>query len=508
MRKASKIMCLLVATLLIISGLFTGCGKATDNGTSTATSTVSSGSTAVESTAIDTSKAVDLSMYLIGAPAKDYDPVVAEVNKKLKTDLNASVTINWIGWGDFGTKYPLILASGEPIDLIYASTWLNFYTQAQKGAFMAIEELAPKYAPASLAETTPDFLAQATVNGHLYGLPPTFYQDAMMGYIVRGDLMKKYGMTSINNIDDYGKYLDAVVKNDKKFDPTGFMATSDGLDLFYAAEMNLYNILRSSPYYVDLNDPNAKIVNLMDRPETPAYFAKMKEWSDKGYWPKSVLSNKDENMFRDGKAASRIHGMDAWKSLSIEHPEYDLQYYPGWPFSFKTAAMQDGMAIPAASKNPERALMFLEKLRQDQSYYNLLTYGIEGKHYEITPDDQIKALNIDAFALEGYCSWGFKSLKFFKEPVGAPAKLKEVKDKVKSLTVENKYVLFVPNLDPIKNETAAVLNVMQQYAVPMNYGYVEPVKGLATLKEKLKAAGSEKVMAELQKQLDEYLKTK
>ncbi|HEY5586162.1 MAG TPA: ABC transporter substrate-binding protein [Ruminiclostridium sp.] len=508
MRKASKIMCLLVATLLIISGLFTGCGKATDNGTSTATSTVSSGSTAVESTAIDTSKAVDLSMYLIGAPAKDYDPVVAEVNKKLKTDLNASVTINWIGWGDFGTKYPLILASGEPIDLIYASTWLNFYTQAQKGAFMAIEELAPKYAPASLAETTPDFLAQATVNGHLYGLPPTFYQDAMMGYIVRGDLMKKYGMTSIDNIDGYGKYLDAVVKNDKKFDPTGFMATSDGLDLFYAAEMNLYNILRSSPYYVDLNDPNAKIVNLMDRPETPAYFAKMKEWSDKGYWPKSVLSNKDENMFRDGKAASRIHGMDAWKSLSIEHPEYDLQYYPGWPFSFKTAAMQDGMAIPAASKNPERALMFLEKLRQDQSYYNLLTYGIEGKHYEITPDDQIKALNIDAFALEGYCSWGFKSLKFFKEPVGAPAKLKEVKDKVKSLTVENKYVLFVPNLDPIKNETAAVLNVMQQYAVPMNYGYVEPVKGLATLKEKLKAAGSEKVMAELQKQLDEYLKTK
>ena len=63
------------------------------------------------------------------------------------------------------------------------------------------------------------------------------------------------------------------------------------------------------------------------------------------------------------------------------------------------------------------------------------------------------------------------------------------------------------NYDPVKNEYAAVLNVMQQYYLPLKLGYVDPVKGLAALKEKLKAAGVEKVQAEMQKQLDAFVKT-
>lgn len=511
MRKASKTVGLLMVVLFALTSVLTGCGSAANNTNTTTAATekaTTAGSTAAQSTALDTSKPVDLVMYLLGSPAKDYDAVLAEVNKKLKQDLNATVAVNWIGWGDFSTKYPLVLASGEPIDLIYASTWLNYYTQAQKGAFMPIEKLAPVYAPKSYAETTPDFMQQATVNGHLYALPPTFFQNSNMGYIVRGDLMKKYGMTSINSMDDYGKYLDAVAKNDKNLDPTGFYANSDGLDKYYATELNLYDILQVqySPLYVDLSDPNGKIINYLERPEMPAFYAKMKEWGDKGYWSKSVLSNKDGDLLKEGKAASKLHNIDTWRSLYIEHPEYDLQYYPGWAYAFKTAAMQDGMAIPSSAKNPERALMFLEKLRQDESYYDLLTYGIQGKDYEVTSDNQLKALNVDVFAPEGYCSWGFKTLKFYKDPVGTPASLPAVKEKIQSLVKENRFLLFTPNIDPVKNENAAVMNVMQQYEVPLRYGYVDPVKGLATLNQKLKEAGIDKLIAGLQKQMDEYLK--
>lgn len=90
---------------------------------------------------------------------------------------------------------------------------------------MPLEELAPKYAPKSYAELSEDFLDQATINGHMYGFPPTFFQYNCMGYIVRGDLMKKYGMTEIKNMEDYGKYLDNVVKNDPQLDPSGLMTT-------------------------------------------------------------------------------------------------------------------------------------------------------------------------------------------------------------------------------------------------------------------------------------------
>ena len=520
MRKASKFLILLVLAIFIMSSVFTGCagggpttttqkpGETTTANESAATTTESVATTASASTSADISEPADLLMYLIGAPAVDYGLVLDEANKKLKTDLNATLTVNWVGWADFGTQYPLLLASGDPIDLIYASTWTNYYSNAQKGAFMAIEDLVKVYAPLSYAETTPDFIAQSTVGGHLYALPPSFFQYANMGYIVRGDLMKKYGMTTIDTMDDYGKYLAAVVANDPDLDPAGFISSSDGLDTYFAADLGLYSILKTqySPFWVDINDPESKIFNLYERPEVPAYFAKMKEWSDNGYWSKSILSNKDDRMFIDGKAASRLHNQDSFRSAYIERPEWDVQFYTNGTFTNKTAAMQDGMAIPAAAKNPERALMFLEKLRQDQSYYNLFTYGIEGKHYEITADDKLKALDLEAFAPEGYCSWGFKSLKFYKEPVGSPPTLPALRAKLEGMAIDNKFILFTPDFEPVKNEMAAVNNVIQQYRLPLSYGYVDPVAGLATLNENLKTAGSEVIIAEMQKQLDAFLK--
>ena len=520
MRKTVKILTLLTALMLVFGLVLTGCtgagqttttttGEGTTAGTTAGTTVETTAGTTAETTAaaIDISKQADLLMYLIGAPAVDYNLVLEAANVKLKTDLNATLTVNWVGWADFGTQYPLLLASGDPIDLIYASTWTNYYSNAQKGAFLAIEELAKTYAPQSLAETTPDFIEQSTVGGHLYAIPASFFQYANMGYIVRGDLMKKYGMTTIDSMDDYGKYLAAVVENDPDLDPAGFISSSDGLDTYFAADLGLYSILKNqySPFWVDVNDPEAKIFNLYERPEVPAYFAKMKEWSDKGYWSKSILSNKDDRMFIDGKAASRLHNQDSFRSAYIERPEWDVQFYTNGTFTTKTAAMQDGMAIPAAAKNPERALMFLEKLRQDQVYYNLFTYGIEGKHFEITADDKLKALDLEAFAPEGYCSWGFKSLKFYKEPVGSPPALPVLREKLKSMAIDNKFVLFTPDFEPVKNEMAAVNNVIQQYRLPLSYGYVDPVAGLATLNENLKTAGSEKIIAEMQKQLDAYL---
>ncbi|MCM8710039.1 extracellular solute-binding protein [Clostridium sp. SYSU_GA19001] len=496
MKTISKIMSLCLAATLA-SSVLSGCSSSKTTGSD------SKGT-------VDTSKPVELSMYLIGSPARDYDQVLAELNKKAKADLNATVKVSWIGWGDFSTKYPLVLASGEPIDLIYTATWLNFYQQAQKGAFKALEEIGPKYAPKSFAAEPKEALKQATIDGHIYALPANFNNYNTYGVMVRGDLMKKYGITDIKTIDDYGKYLDAVTKNDKNLDPAGMYNTQTPIDGLYFFSQNLYpltgDVATNSPFWIDVNDPSGKIVNIVDRPDMPDFLKKMKEWSDKGYWPKSVLSNKDNEMLNTGKAASLMHNMDTWVGNYIRNPQYDLKYYnfvsPSYPLSY----IQDAMAIPASSQNPERALMLLEKLRTDQSYYNLLTYGIEGKHYEITADKKIKALDSEGFQAEGYCSWGFRDSNFRYEQVGSPSNLSEFKAQLKSSGKTNIYTSFNMNLDPVKNEYAAVLNVMQQYYLPLKLGYVDPVSGLATLKEKLKAAGVEKVQAELQKQLDEFIK--
>lgn len=495
MKRMSKVVGLFVSLAVVSSVVMTGCSSSKPK--------QATGNT-------DTTKAVDLSMYLIGSPAKDYDEVLAEVNKKAKADLNATLKVNWIGWGDFGTKYPLVLASGEEIDLVYTATWLNFYQEAQKGAFMSLDDIGPKYAPKSFSTEPKAALKQATVNGHIYALPRNYTAYNTYGIAYRGDLAKKYGITQIKTLDDYGKYLDAIAKNEKGMDPAGMYATQTPIDALYFFGQNLYPIsgdwATNSPFWIDINDSNGKIVNITEKSDLPDFLAKMKDWSDKGYWPKSVLSNKDDQMFKNGKSASLIHNIDNWITAYMNNPSWDIQYTnfinPSYPQSY----IQDAMAIPTTAKNPERALMLLDKLRNDESYYDLMTYGIKGKHYDITSDGLLKPLDQAGFTQDQYCAWGFRSTDFRKDLEGSPATLKQVRSDIKATAKENIYTSFNMNIDPVKNEYAAVLNVMQQYYLPLKLGYVDPVKGLADLKKNLKAAGVDKVQAELQKQLDDFRK--
>ena len=455
-----------------------------------------------EQSGTQTLPSVNLIMYLMGGPAKDYDQVLAAFNKKLKADLNATVTVNWIGWGDFTTKYPLVLASGEPVDMIYAATWTNFYQNAQKGAYLALEKLAPTYAPKSLASYSADWLGQATVNGHLYAFPANFSQVGIMGYIVRGDLMKKYNIPDIKTIDDYGVYLDAIVKNEPTLVPSDFVGSTDGLDGYFVRSIGHYRNITQWLYY-DID--TGKAVDEIALPQMQGFYEKMKVWSAKGYWPKSVLSNKDDQMLQNGTAASRLHNQDTWNTGYMKHPEWDLKFFWTDSYGVSTVAMQDAMAVPASAKNPERALMMLEKLKTDQSYYNLLTYGIEGVDYTVTSDNMIDPKNTDVFAPEGYCSWGYKDPKFYKPVKGSAPTLLAVKQKLNSIAIKDKYALFALDQDPIKNELAALNSVMVQYEAPLNFGFVDDVAGgLATLKQKMKEAGIDKVMAEIQKQLDAF----
>ncbi|MNO02822.1 hypothetical protein D3C81_2233440 [compost metagenome] len=58
----------------------------------------------------------------------------------------------------------------------------------------------------------------------------------------------------------------------------------------------------------------------------------------------------------------------------------------------------------------------------------------------------------------------------------------------------------------VKTEVANVGNVMLQYGIPLEYGSVKDVdKGLATLQKQVKAAGIDKIIAEVQRQIDEFL---
>ena len=142
----STIVCAAMAGTLLA-----GCGgdkaadqnasqNASDTGTSSAANDSASSAGTAQSGSPDLSEHVTLTFYLYGSPGAANEDILKEINTKLTADINTSVEVKYIDWGDINTKYPLLWASGEEFDMAYASinTAVPFYTLAKQGSLYDI----------------------------------------------------------------------------------------------------------------------------------------------------------------------------------------------------------------------------------------------------------------------------------------------------------------------------------------------------------------------------------
>jgi len=141
MKKTGKRLLSLLLALVLTLGLLAGCGKNTDKESPTNSNTPGntetttkdnnnanqSDSKSADGQKADTSEYVELTMYLIGDRTPDFDEVYAEINKILKEEVNATVNVKFLSWGEHDTKYSLLFSSGEDFDLIFtASSWCHY----------------------------------------------------------------------------------------------------------------------------------------------------------------------------------------------------------------------------------------------------------------------------------------------------------------------------------------------------------------------------------------------
>ena len=156
----------------------------------------------------------------------------------------------------------------------------------------------------------------------------------------------------------------------------------------------------------------------------------------------------------------------------------------------------NGIAINANSKNPERALMAIELLRYDEEINNLTWYGIEGTHWENSGEGEYTSLAAsEAFPAGEVCPWGWYSTKFARISSTEPEIVQETINKwSEEYTVSNPLAAFSFDDSNVKNEMAAVGNVITQYGVPLDLGMVDDVEaGVKEYREKLTQAGFDKI---------------
>jgi len=471
----------------------------------------------------DISKRVELQFYMIGDAPKDLPLIQAEINKLALKDLNATVKFNFISWTNMDTKYNLLLASGQPVDLLYAANWQVYGRYAQQGAFLPLDGLIQKAAPDLYRFVPQSSWKASSINGKMYGIPGTWKEYTSPGIYWREDLRKKYNLPIPNSLANIEAFADGIRKYEPNMSPIA-PESAPGADyalLFKYPGLEYPPATHQFPFYgmrVYSKTPG-KLVEYFESPDFVADATMFKRWADKGFWPKGVLSQSlgpNGDSLVNGQSAMVISYVNASKwagaqsQLKTTHPDWELGWYAYGQSTgvlHPTHPTQNMFAIPKSSKNPERALMFYQKLVLDKRYNQLSQYGIEGKHYRVTSDGYYEPIDpkTSGFPREGLNGWAWRNPNYnLYEKSFAPllALFKEY-DKV---STPNYLDGFTEDPTPYQAELAAYNQVWQQYGLPIITGLAgDPQTAVATFLAKAKAAGLDKIRAEMQKQWAVFL---
>lgn len=486
----------------------------------------SGGSTSTSSEApkgVDTSKEVALKMYLLGDKPADTNLIYEEVSKIMKEKINATISVEFLSWAEHDTKYSLLFSSGEDFDLIFTAAGWGHYEQtvSKKGFYELSEDFIQAYAPQTW-ETMPQAAwDQSKIDGKVYMVPN--YQNEF-GYNVlgvRGDLMEKYGIENIESLEELEAYFEAIAKNETSISP---LATKGG-ELHYPVflEGNGYNVLRGTPIGdgvlmgFDITDPtNTNVISLVESEDYLEYAKLMKMYADRGYWSMDSLFSTDERQtpFVTGKGAAMVWNIGSVarfvREVEESHPEWKpkiIDINPGMKKSVNPYT-NNGMAINGMSKNPERAMMAIDLLRNDKEIFDLTWYGVEGVHYQAVGDNSFETLaDSSKYPSASACPWGWANDPLLRRNVAEPPIVRQTTERwAAEDLVSHPLAAFSFNEEPVKSEVAAIANVTSQYMGPIEVGAVKDAEAaVQELIAKLKEAGYDKVYAEAQRQVTAYL---
>ena len=446
-------------------------------------------------------KPVELIWYTIGAPPKDLEKVEAEINKYTAEKIGVTLDMKMIDFGDYSQKMQVMAASGEPMDILFSSSWAFDYVQnARKGAFMELDELIEKHGQGIKEVLDPAFLEGSKVDGHNYAIPANKELPAQEVWRFNKNLVDKYNLdiSNVKSLESLEPLLKVIKENEPNVVPLAINKDFGPWAPYDA-------VIEKMPMGVHLDDKDLKVVNTLETPEMLDALKTMNKYYKAGYIsPEAATTTSTQDLFTSGnwfvdRAATQPFADNLW-SQSYGYPVVSTPAND--PVVYNWSVMGSLQAISANSDHPEEAMKFLNLLNTDEKLRNLVDSGIEGVHYKKISEKVMENLpehknyDMPTFALGNV-------MLTYLNPEDPENKWEEFKKFNESGT---NAPLLGFNFDPTKvsSELAAVNNVKEEFWSPLMTGTVDPEQFLPKAIEKLNAAGLDKIMAEVQSQVDAW----
>lgn len=446
----------------------------------------------------------DLVWYMIGSAPTDLDMVMQEVSKITKEKIGVGVKMYMVTNADYPRKIQTMLNSGEEFDLCFINN--AQLDNMRKGNFVELTDLLQNQGKDMLEAIPAETFDAAKIDGKLYGIP-TYKEIAWQNtWMVNVPIAEKYNIDYKNELTTL-EDMEPILEKVKQGEGAGFlplMPYSAGMIGVIPYEFVGDTIFGTRLNYDNPEDVDHKIVNVYETEEAKEHLKTMRRYYEKGYLPQDVTASVSDN---EKKGTWFVN-------LNSYQPEYEISdsaakgykidvVYRHKPIITSTTGAMNG--IPVSCKRPEKAMEFLNLVNTDKEIRNLIGYGIKGVHYNLNDEGKrvLTQQGKDNYGSMPQYAIGNLFLTDLSENDNDD-KWERFKE-YNASAIDSPLKGFFFDSKAVKNEIAAMENVISQYKKDLLFGRVDPDVVLPEFLQKLKDVGSEKVQAEMQRQYDEFL---
>lgn len=445
-------------------------------------------------------KITTLTWYTIGGEPKDAKLVLDEINAYLGEKINVHLDMRFIDFGDYTQKMSVIINSGEDYDLAFTSSWAGDYLgNSRKGAFLELDNLLSTEEGKKLKSVIDNrFWDGASIDNKIYGVPNQKELGVAPMWVFTKEYVDKYNIPyeSLHTLEDLEPWLKVIKENEPDVVPL-YITKGFSYTVFFDQLVD--------PIGIAVDDSTLKIQNMFQTEEMKKSLETLRKYYKLGY------INADSATATDDKSIKRLVTKGDGQPYAEKIWSKDLGYEVVVSEIADTvitngSATGSLIAISQNSKNKEKAFEFLVLLNTDKKLRNMINYGIEGTHYEKVNENTIKInegsrkrYEVPYFALGNL----FLTYVLDGEPESKWEEFKTFNDAAKTSPALG----FKFDTSKVTSEIAAINNVLEEFKATLYSGSVDIEEYLGKLNTKLKEQGIDKVITEMQSQIDEWKKS-
>lgn len=449
--------------------------------------------------------ALTFPLIVSGEAPANLSAMQEQFNEYVEEKIGVSVRFVPVDVGTLKDFYLLQKSSSDNTDFIClmpAGTQLSEMVEA--GLVLPLDGLLEEYGEGIL-HAAAEVLPTGQLRGVQYMIPEV--KDVYtMGTSIEFNaaLVNKYGfdITNVKTLTDIEPMLAVIAAQEPGVVP---LTASVGIT-GYTQLLGGYDSLNNNLGVLDLmEDRSLTVVDWYETERFMALAQQMRDWYLKGYIAQDtvVAQISGYELISSGRAFCSINtimptgdqGTDLNNSTGVieiqltEQPQLLTSYYAGL----------EGVCISTSCQEPEKAMQLLELLYTDPYLVNLLEYGVEGEDYTVTP--------------EGMADNGGSYFLMFGQPLNQTLRYVPVEAGAaysaqcaafSARNVVSPAFGFVFDSSPVAREVALCQAVVDEYFPVIDCGCVDPETEIPKFIAALKEAGIDTIVAEKQRQLDEW----